>query len=135
MFLQTIDLTTFFFNRLEQPLNNVSIGYSQAKGNLTTKHIVELYFFSTCQNGNRYYFFVHYSIKMHSLSFKCFVINHFKHISLRDYIPTHLNSNRAVFFTNACRMAWKFAKLLSKKFILDLNHELSRYIRYTTIIL
>jgi hypothetical protein len=44
--LKTVDLTTVvtvFFYPLEQPLKNVSIGNSEAKTNLTTKHKVQLY--------------------------------------------------------------------------------------------
>jgi hypothetical protein len=43
MFLHTVDLTTVFFNPLERPLKNFSIGNSEAKTNLTTKHKVQLY--------------------------------------------------------------------------------------------
>jgi hypothetical protein len=36
------DLTTVFFNPLERPLKNVSIGNSEAKTNLTTKQSLNL---------------------------------------------------------------------------------------------
>jgi hypothetical protein len=34
----SVDLKTVIFNPLEQPLKNVSIGNSEVKTNLTTKH-------------------------------------------------------------------------------------------------
>jgi hypothetical protein len=111
MLLQTLDLTTVVFNRLKQPLKNISFGNSEATTNLTIKHRVQLYFFHAT-----------FSILL------CWTF-------FRDSVFLYFNSNHALFYNNALRIDIIFPKsidlLFSRLLILYVCSKLSYFKRTT----